>query len=406
MNVVASPRIAPAPAAAGPTPGGPPATADSRAERRRPWLTVLVTLAVIAAVLAAVARGFYRDGPLEPDAPTGQGSKAVVQVLEDLDVDVDVNRHTADAADAVRSGRTVLVTAPSGLSAEQLTALAEAQVDGGGKLVLVQPDFVTLSYFTPEISPTGSVRTATDVEAGPDCSALAHEARRVHVPGADGLHGASTLYRTEGSAQGCFAAGEGALVAQVEGILVLGSADLVTNDGISEADNSALVLNALSESGELTWYVPSKGDPMGASGQTLLAYLPRWAGPLALWILTVAAISLVAIGRRFGPVVVEPLPVTVRPQEIVLGRARLLQQSSSRDAAATALRSAAATRLADRLGLRHESSLDGLLATLAPHVDRSAEQLRELLGPTPVTSDQDLVRLAQDLDRLEKEIDR
>src|SRR5699024_7183961 len=135
-------------------------------------------------------------------------------------------------------------------------------------------------------------------------------------------------------------------------------------------------------------------------------YLPSWAGPLALWLLAVAAIALIALGRRFGPVVVEPLPVTVRPQELVLGRARMLQQSGSRDAAAASLRSAAATRLADRLGLRRESALDGLLAALAPHVDRSPEQLRELLGPTPVASDQDLVRLAQDLDRLEKEIDR
>ncbi|HJF48438.1 MAG TPA: DUF4350 domain-containing protein, partial [Brachybacterium paraconglomeratum] len=63
-------------------------------------------------------------------------------------------------------------------------------------------------------------------------------------------------------------------------------------------------------------------------------------------------------------------------------------------------------RLADRLGLRHESALDGLLAALAQHVEESAEQLRALLGPAPVTTDRDLVRLAHDLDRLEKEIDR
>jgi hypothetical protein len=90
----------------------------------------------------------------------------------------------------------------------------------------------------------------------------------------------------------------------------------------------------------------------------------------------------------------------------VLGRARLLQRAGARDAAASALRAAAATRLADRLGLRHETALDGLLAALAPHVGASEAQLRALLGPTPVTSDRDLVRLAHDLDRLEKEIDR
>ncbi|MGO3312201.1 MAG: DUF4350 domain-containing protein [Brachybacterium tyrofermentans] len=379
-------------------------SATPETTRRRPWLTILVAIAVLAAVLASVARGVYRDGPLEPDAPTEQGSKATVQVLTDLGVDVQTDRHTDDAVEALDAGRTVLVTAPSDLSGQQLTALAEAQEDDGGQLV--QPDFVTLSYFTSAISPTGSLRTEADLTAGPGCGDLAHGARQVHVPGAEGLRGSSSVYRTADGAEGCFDSGDGSLVAAEDGIIVLGSADLLTNAGISEAENSALVLNVLGESGELTWYVPSAGDPMGSSGQSLVGYLPDWAGPVALWILAVGVIAMVALGRRFGPVVVEPLPVTVRPQELVLGRARLLQRSDARDAAATSLRSATSTRLADRLGLRHESALDGLLAALAPHTDRSPEQLRTLLGPTPVTTDEDLVRLAQDLDRLEKEIDR
>lgn len=403
-----STTTAPAPSASRPEPS--PQTASSAApgsERRHPWLITLLVLAMLAAVLASVARGFYRDGPLEPDAPTGQGSKAVVQVLGDLGVEVDVDRHTADAAETLRSGRTILVTAPSDLSAEQLTTLAEAQDAGDGRLVLVQPDFVTLSYLTSQISPSGSLRTPTELDAGPDCTDLAHRAQRLEVPGAEeGIFGAATLYRAAGEAQGCFSTGDGALVVQHDGLIVLGSADLLTNDHVGSADNSALALNLLGADGELGWYVPSANDPMAATSQTPLGYLPDWAAPLLLWLLMVAVVALVALGRRFGPVVVEPLPVTVRPQELVLGRARLLQRADARDAAATTLRSAASTRLADRLGLRHESSLDGLLAALAPHVDRSEEQLRSLLGPHPVTSDQDLVHLAHELDRLEKEIDR
>ena len=124
--------LGPAPAAGTTTPASPGAappsgssrSSGSSAERRRPLLIALVVVAMVAALLASVARGLYRDGPLEPDAPTGQGSKAVVQVLEDLGADVDVDRHTADAADALREGRTVLVTAPDELGADQLTALA------------------------------------------------------------------------------------------------------------------------------------------------------------------------------------------------------------------------------------------------------------------------------------------
>ncbi|ASK64920.1 hypothetical protein CFK39_02690 [Brachybacterium avium] len=390
-----------------PSPGPrTPSSAGSAPERRHPLLITLIVLAMIAALLASVARGFYRDGPLEPDAPTGQGSKAVVQVLEDRGVDVDVDRHTADAAAALREGRTVVITAPDDLDADQLTALDEAREAGGARLVLVQPGFVALSYLTPRIVPSGVLRTGGRLEAGPACGDLAHRAAVLELPSAeDGIAGAATLYRPLDGASGCFGADDGVLVAEHDGLIVLGSADLLTNDGIGHGDNAALALNLLAADGELTWYVPSANDPMGTASLSPLVYLPDWAGPLLLWLALVAVIALVALGRRFGPVVLEPLPVTVRPQELVLGRAQLLQHAGARDDAAHALRTAACTRLADRLGLRHESSLDGLLAALQPHVERSEEQLRALLGPTPVPRDQDLVRLAQELDRLEKEID-
>ncbi|WP_114855569.1 DUF4350 domain-containing protein [Brachybacterium sp. YJGR34] len=387
-------------------PGSAPTPAPAP-RRRRHWLTVLVVLAMLATVVVSVFRSFYQDGPLEPGAPTGQGSKAVVQVLEDLGVDVQVQRHTADAAQSLREGRTVLVTDPTVLQGEQLDALVAAhEAEGSGRLVLVQPDFVTLSYFSSRLTPGATLDEATTLEASPGCGDLAHGARALAVPGEEGLHGRSVLYRPVEGADGCFTVDGGSLVAEDDGLLVLGSADLLTNDGVGAADNSALVLNALGGGGELAWYVPSATDPMGTAPQSIVTYLPDWAAPLGLWLMLVAGIALLALGRRFGPVVLEPLPVTVRPQEIALGRARLLQRAGDRDAAATALRSAAATRLADALGLRHERSLDGLVAALAEHVDHSPEQLRALLGPTPVTSDQDLVRLAHDLDRLEKEIDR
>ena len=409
-----SPELAPAadspPAASDHSSTGWPSAGSDRpgprGESGRAWLVILVATGIVLAIAVTIARGAYRDGPLEPDAPTPQGSKAAVEVLTDLGTQVRVDRHTEDAAQSLREDRTVLVTAPSSLSAPQLDELAGALEEGEGRLVLVQPDFVTLSYLTPLISPSGSLRSPGTVEAGQGCGDLAFEARALAVPGEEGLRGPSTLYSTRGQAQGCFGAPEGDLVAADGQVLVLGSADLLTNEGVREADNSALVLNALGRSGELSWYVPSATDPMATAGPDLLSYLPDWAGPVALWILLVTVIALVAWGRRSGPVVVEPLPVSVRPQEMVLGRARLLQQSSSREAAATALRSAASVRLALRLGLRRQSTLDALVAALAPHVQRSPEQIRSLLGPTPVTRDQDLVQLARDLDRLEKEIDR
>ncbi|MDN5821418.1 MAG: DUF4350 domain-containing protein, partial [Brachybacterium sp.] len=183
-------------------------------------------------------------------------------MLEDLGVDVDVDRHTADAAAALREGRTVLVTAPDELSADQLTALDEAREAGGARLVLVQPDFVVLSYFTPQITPSGVLRTGSRLDAGADCGDLAHQAQLLELPSADDrIAGAASLYRTGDEAQGCFSADRGTLVAEHDGLLVLGSADLLTNDGIGHADNAALALNLLGADGELDWYVPSANDP-------------------------------------------------------------------------------------------------------------------------------------------------
>lgn len=378
-----------------------------RTDRRRRWLIALVVLAVLAAVAAATARGLYRDGPLEPDAPTPQGSRAVVEVLEDLGVEVETHRHTTDVVEDLREGSSVLVTDPNSLSSAQLTELGEAASTSEGNLVLVQPDFVTLSYLSPSIAPAGSVRTPTLLEADPGCGDAAFGARRLQVPGTDGLHESpATTYRLGPGAQGCFGEGESSLVAVEGSVVVLGSPDLLTNEGVGEADNPALALNSLGSTSELTWYVPSPGDPMASTGPDLLSHLPDWAAPVALWILVVTGIALLALARRFGPVVVEPLPVTVRAQELVLGRARMLQKARARDAAAASLRAAGAVRLADRLGIRHEASLDALIPALAPYVSATPAQLRTLLGPTPLSRDQDLVQLAHDLDVLEKEIDR
>ena len=377
--------------------------------RSRAALTLVIVLVLLATVVMTALRGGYRDGPLEPDAPTPQGSRAVVRVLEGLGTTVTTVRHTADAAEDLRGGATVLVTDPMTLGTEQLDLLREAlRAPGAGRLVLVAPDGATLGALTEDITPAGRVGTAQEVPAG-DCGDLAHGARAIALADEDdAVAGPARSYRTSGSARGCFTAGGGSVLAEDGNLLVLGSADVLTNRGVGEADGPALALNLLGGT-DLSWYVPSPTDPLGAVAPSLLAHLPDWAGPVALWLLLVVAVGLLAAGRRLGAVVVEPLHVTARGQEIGVGRGRLLERATARTAAADSLRAATAGRLASRLGLRRQAAPDALaalVAALAPHTDRTPAQLHALLGPHPVDGDQELLRLAHDLDALEKEIDR
>src|SRR5690625_5959248 len=117
---------------------GPGGSGD-RGGHGRPWLVILVATGIVLAIAVTIARGVYRDRPLEPDAPTPQGSKAVVEVLTDLGTQVRVDRHTEDAAQSLREDRTVLVTAPSSLSAPQLDELAGALGEGEGRGALGAP---------------------------------------------------------------------------------------------------------------------------------------------------------------------------------------------------------------------------------------------------------------------------
>lgn len=386
-----------------------PSTVRSGPRASTRVLTIALVLVVLAAVLVVALRGTYRDGPLEPGAPTPQGSKAAARVLEREGADLEVRRYTTDAAQALAGGRTVLVTDPSSLDGAQLDRLADARASGHGRLVLVRPSFFVLARLAPDIRPAGSLKKTTTLTADGSCGAASLHARQIRVGPAGKAADAATLYRADDGADACFRRGEGAAVVTGDGVTVLGSATLLTNEGVGDLDNAAVALNALGgdEKGSaLTWYVPSPTDPLAEQHTSLVDRLPDFALPLALWACAVVLAVLLALSRRLGPVVVEPLPVSVRARELTVGRAHMMHRADARDAAARSLRARTAVRLASRLGVRREGRLDALIAALAPHTVLPPEQLRTLLGPTPVRSDQELLRLSEDLDALEKEIDR
>ena len=104
-----------------------------------------------------------------------------------------------------------------------------------------------------------------------------------------------------------------------------------------------MALRLLGQRDRLVWYVPEAADLVGDDGVSLRTLLPEWILP-GLWIAgaTVLALLLWRV-RRLGPLVTEPLPVTVKAIETTQSRGRLYRKAGDRAHAAQALRRAART---------------------------------------------------------------
>jgi hypothetical protein len=179
--------------------------------------------------------------------------------------------------------------------------------------------------------------------------------------------------------------------------LVAGGID---NDDLDGPGNAAYAMCVFGTQPTVVWLMAPA--PQGTTSTTERpTLLPPW------WEVAVlqAAIALVVVGiwrgRRLGPILSERLPVRVRAAETVEGHGRLYYRLSARDRAAEALRAGARRRLSRAYG--HADDALALSAAVAARTGRESAQLRHILdGPAPATDD-DLVGLASELDRIEQE---
>jgi hypothetical protein len=189
-------------------------------------------------------------------------------------------------------------------------------------------------------------------------------------------------------------------------LTLLGAAAILTNDQVLEGDNAAVALRLLGQQQRLVWYVPSLADLRGADGVSARSLLPDWLVP-ALWLLGLVGAALVGWrARRLGPLAHEPLPVSVKATETTRNLGRLYRRGGDRSHAAEALRSAARTRLAERLRLPRRVDRPLLVADVAARTGLPAAEVDELIGPfaPPPMDDRELADLAQRLTELDREV--
>ena len=173
------------------------------------------------------------------------------------------------------------------------------------------------------------------------------------------------------------------------------------NRAITDEGNAALAINAIGRTPKVAWYSPTEKDTLG-HGQDLSTEAPFLA-PAFLLTIGACLIAAVARGRRLGPLTPENLPIEVPASETVIGKARLMRSQRAYEHAATALRSASASRIATAVGVAHTADRETLTRAIEQRGLLTSRSTALLWGPPP-TSEKELVRLAHDLDALEKEI--
>jgi hypothetical protein len=356
---------------------------------RYPVVLIVIALALIT-VLAAIGTQ-PNSGVLDPRNTAPDGGHALSVLLTARGTPVTVATTLSQIDDSATA--TVVVSAPSMLSDQAIAALAATSAT----VVLLAPSDATLRRFGVAATVDAAVSTAT---VPPSCQLpAATTAGSVQIEG--------DLYAAGPGVQSCYLQqADAALLTTTRPAgggrtIAFGSPASLTNARLATGGNAALGLGLLTNS-RVQWVAGALDTaPLPATRRGLFHLLPArllWA-TLQLFI----AVVVVALwrGRRLGRPVVEPLPVVVRAAETVEGRARLMHAAKARGTAARALRSAALRRLGRGLRLGADEDPDSVIGLVAERTRTSATEVRAVLYGGEPADDAALVRLAQELPKLE-----
>lgn len=379
----------------------PPAGAGRTPRRAARWALVVAIVLGAAALLTWGGQPPRSSAPYHPANPTYNGAQALAHVLAGQGVDVVVAEGEAALSRAtIDADTTVLVTDTGDLREPTIAGLGRL-ARPAERLVLVRPDRRVVRALAPTVAQRDIARSA-ELAAGGCSTADVHPDER--------LTRSQTEYAdTRGT--GCFVTDGYAVHLTTSGpglahVVLVGSTDLVTNERIGQADNAAVILRTLGHSTRLVWYVPDLLDVPPTAAQQDESFTPPWWGSMIL--LGCFALGAVFLwqGRRFGRLVVEPLPVVVRAIETTESRGRLYRKAHDSARSAAILRAATRRRATAYLGMPLATPPGALAEAVSAVTGRPVAEVGWLLDGPPATTDNDLLGLAATLAALEKEIRR
>lgn len=387
---------------------GPTITARAR---RSPLLFVGLVLFIFIIVLLVTQSRPADYRPLSIDNPSPTGTRALAQILRGQGVEVRQASLLGDAHISDPENTTLVIADPSYLDGPQVDSIAAYPGDvvflGLGQEALESARVgLYLDYADAGISVSAECADADAAAAGQILTG--QDSIVVDGPGDQG----TSL---------CFPDSYGAYgYARVDSDLgtrtYLANPDLATNAQLDQLGNAALALRATGRHESLVWYLGDYGDATmltwGGDGPTPseVAVSPDFL-PLgttdALFALGLAAlVAALWRGRRFGPLVTEPLPVVVRSSEATRGRARLYRRARATGRSTAAIRGLTALRIGKRLGVPRAAGREGLVQAVTRATGRPAAGVESLLYGPPPASEADMMYIVEQLDQLESEVHR
>ncbi len=375
-------------------------TLRTAARRSGFWIAAGAGALVVALIATILAGGSQVGGPpLAADNPAPAGAMALVEVLRGQGVNVTIAASLTDATSAAAGSTdsTLFAFDPDGyLTRAQLDTMAGL----AARTVIADPNFDTILALAPGIGFGG---LAGKDSRPADCLVPAAAA-------ADRVSGGGKTLTITADADGftgCFPSGAAsfALVTRPVAdrtLTLVADTAVFRNDTITLDGNAALALTLLGSGEDLIWYLPTLADVARTGPPSLGELTPGWVTPTLVLLVFVALAAMVWRGRRFGPLVAENLPVTVRAGETMEGRARLYARGSARLRALDALRVGAIQRLAATVGLSRLATIEEVVLAVSAASGRAPDEVRSTLVAALPTTDRDLVTLSDRLQDLER----
>lgn len=355
----------------------------------RTTIAVLAILTILSLVILLFVRIPSGGRPLSPSSTSPDGTRAAAQILQDHGIAVqEVN--PVEAVPLAGPDTTLVIDEAAYFDEDTRRSL----IDSRATIIVLE------GAWFEDWGLSGSLRNI-------NTSRLRAECDDPDAQAASAIGPVGKVFEPDDPIEGCFPAGDAYVWVELPDnpqISFLADSSVLTNEFLDMQGNAAFTLRKLGSQPRLYWLSGSGIDMGGRDNTGIWAGVPSWFFPLATALTMSLGWWALYRGRRFGKLVAEPLPVVVPASEVNEGRSILYQRGRNFNHAARALRAGTISRLARGRGLSDDAHPDSVITSLARASGYPPSAVADLLYNRPITGDSDLVALATELDRFERDI--